>query len=378
MVDNPFEDLSIQLRLVAGGNEMEFRALTNVKADVFTDDGTLKIGKIRAWLIHRNRIPSGHFYTAFDGHSEDCYWIGSTLMEPKLGRTKLESLAPHDNNKSGFMIIDSFEIFDDYKNHSSSDIQAAALSQFLRHPSVASNVSTFAYVLEPEYDRQDANAFLRNGFFQDPAIALDGGGCERILVAALSHTAMPLKSQQAAASTHFVAKQENVDEPTEIDLELMNYIKKKCPNRYEVEDGVGADREQTAFEEVDRLVLQGASVRRSNALMAAVASDWLPLVEYLHMKDPSSLHSSDQDGYTPLMMSAVMAAGRSTKSGIAQTKVLDYLLSVGADKSTQDNNGMTAYGHFVKMLIHYDESIGSMMGKQLTAQSPANYAGHTE
>jgi hypothetical protein len=48
------------------------------------------------------------------------------------------------------------------------------------------------------------------------------------------------------------------------------------------------------------------------------------------------------------MVAAEHAAGRPNRWGIADTRVVDYLLAKGARKDDQDNYGMTSFGHFKK------------------------------
>lgn len=59
--------------------------------------------------------------------------IGCELMEPTLGRMKLESLAEYDDHDSGFMIIHTFDIDDTCKNKCSSDVETAP-ANYKRHP----------------------------------------------------------------------------------------------------------------------------------------------------------------------------------------------------------------------------------------------------
>mmetsp|Transcript_31613 Transcript_31613/g.76394 ORF Transcript_31613/g.76394 Transcript_31613/m.76394 type:complete len:439 (-) Transcript_31613:2626-3942(-) len=368
------EDISIRLRAELD-DDAEFRAITNGKADILIDDGSCRIGRIKAWVINRHKIPSGYFHTAFDSHSQTCQWLGCTMMEPRLGRIRLESLAPYDHEYSGFMIIHSFRIADDHKERGYSDVETVALRKFLHHHSIVKNVSTLVYVLDSDYDRQDANAFLRNGFFQDPAIALDGGDAQRILVASSQHTRMPMKSHRTAAKIKFVSISD-AEQPNEIDEELLKYIK-NCPrmmNCLDADDRVTTSKAQKIFKQVDRYLRKGASVSRSHALIAAVANDWFPLVKYLLELDPSAINAADKNRLTPLMMGGINAVGKGTDD---ETIVLDYLLSNGADISLQDKNGMTAYGHYVRECMEHAEMDCAIMGHRMHAKSPATFVSKT-
>mmetsp|Transcript_31608 Transcript_31608/g.76370 ORF Transcript_31608/g.76370 Transcript_31608/m.76370 type:complete len:410 (+) Transcript_31608:210-1439(+) len=357
-MSNLSDTISIRLRQKTG-NEMEFKALTTINVDILQNEN--KIGYIEAWLVHRCRIPSGYYYVAFDGHSSDCQWLGCALMEPKLGRTKLESLAPYDNNRSGFVIIDDFYVEDEYNRDE--NVSAVALSKFLKHNLIIQNATMMIYELQPNYARQDANAFLRNGFFQDPAIAGEGGAEQRILVASSYHTKLPLRSSQEVARVQFVTVPDP-QMPQGKDEELLTYIKGALRMGEEPDC-------QIIFGNIDEYLRDGASVKASHAIHVGVANDSEEVVRYLLEKDPSAVNASDISLWTPLMIAATSAAGISTKDH--ETKVMDLLLSHGADKSLQDHKGMTAYGHYVKQRMDYDEMTSAMCGKRVKTQTAATY-----
>jgi hypothetical protein len=193
-----------------------------------------KIGYISATIVNRQAIADGCAYEAFDDHSADMQWIGCALMENRYGRTQLQSLVEYDDMEFDFMYISEFHIDDEFQKNGASDVGATALRQFLYHPFIKGNlgfgcwkVSSAAYVLDPSqamtpverekfhkerqqnpFDapsksteqldeeqrhldglaRADANQFLRNGFFQDPALASGGGSDARILVVSYGTT----------------------------------------------------------------------------------------------------------------------------------------------------------------------------------------------
>ncbi|CAJ1932513.1 unnamed protein product [Cylindrotheca closterium] len=284
-------------------------------------------------------------------------------MDPNLGRTKLESLAPYDDNRSGFVIIDEFHMENAYKTDE--NVMAVALSKLLNHNLILQNATMMIYVLPPNFARHEANAFLRNGFFQDPAIARGGGAEQRILVASSYHTKLPLRSSQEVAQVQFVTVPDP-QMPQGNDEELLSYIKREL-------SGLGNLNFQTVFGKIDEYLRNGASVKKSFAIHAAVANNSLEVVRHLLEQDPSAVNALDFTLCTPLMTSAAVAAGNSTNSGIKETKVMDLLLSRGADKSLQDNKGMTAYGHYIKQRMGYDEMMSAMMGQRNKAQTAATY-----
>ena len=111
--------------------------------------------------------------------------------------------------------------------------------------------------------------------------------------------------------------------------------------------------------EVQRLVQAGASVTRSKAFHVAVAgcsqshslvrvagAGFRGFCDLAYLKllvdiDPACLNSRDRKFVTPLMVAAEFSAG----SGFV-ADVLRKLVDLGADKSVQDDKGLTAYGRF--------------------------------
>jgi len=80
-------------------------ALTYIRAKVLKEKK--KIGSIGGISIDRQKIGENSFYTTFDEHSGDLEWIGSTLLENRLGRTKLQSLRDAgDDMEFNFFYID--------------------------------------------------------------------------------------------------------------------------------------------------------------------------------------------------------------------------------------------------------------------------------
>lgn len=151
---------------------------------------------------------------------------------------------------------------------------------------------------------------MRNGFVQDPALTLEGGDSSRVLVASLNHIKMPLKSDRRADEIKFITIRA-FEQPNAVDEELMNYIIKKCPRIVAIDDErIDATKRKKVIKDISQILRKGASVCRSQALHAAVDRDWFPLVEYLLQKDPSALNHADHNGFTPLMMCGITAAGK--------------------------------------------------------------------
>jgi hypothetical protein len=191
------------------------------------------------------------------------------------------SLSEWDDTEFDFLYISRFHVDDEYKNNSS-DVAATALRQFLHHPFISgeldTKVSSVADVLDPceamskeELDsfmkhkrdsrevevaqmmgdavpnkqqmdqekerwdacldifaRQDAIPILRNGIFQDPAIAMGGGSDARIIVASHHHFHAPLKSHTEAMAVQFCTPVVEPQSPRGKDGELFSYIRSAC------------------------------------------------------------------------------------------------------------------------------------------------------
>ena len=408
-------DVSIKLshRLDKDG---EFNAFTKVSVDILYRRRT--VGKIQATVVHSQRIPANYFMSAMDGHSDALQYVGVTLFEPRLGRTKLASLAESDKcdnyARLDFIYIRSFHVDEKYKaKKGASEIGATALHQLLHHSFIdENNVAAAVYILDPfeamttveqnahdekrrnqsllflrsggktppestdsEEARQDqmrmdilaradANQFLRNGFFQDPAIARDD---PRFLVASYRHLTRgpPISHKKAAVISFYTPPKMPPPPPMGKDKELFSLVMEtrsmSSPAtglELEIED----EEELVTFNsKIARLLLsEGASISRSHAIHVASFRNNLSVLLCLLDLEPAAIHGRDHQNFTPLMLAAqsVAAGQQSTCSmeGINDTRVVDALLARGACINDQDSVGMTAYGHFVKS---YDSVMSS-------------------
>jgi len=402
----------VSLRLTHSIDEDgEYDAFTNVKADILMN--TKKIGSIEAVIIDRQRVPDGYFLSAMDGHSQSLQYVGSTVFEPRYGRTKLQSLAEYDDMEFYTMYISEFHIDDDWKTNT--DIGTAALHQFLHHPFIkgdlkygCSKVSSAVYILDPieamskeeravfeaarakhrmyhdfinppeETDedrraevaekqrmdvlaRKDATSFLRNGFFQDPAIARQGE--DRFLVASHGHWKEPLLSHAEAEAIQFYIPPPKPPAPMGKDMEILKAVI-ALSSKYRHSESPMPHSEVTALRnEITRLIHAGGSLFRSHAIHAACANNDEIVLDCLLQMDPTIIDSLDKENCTPLMIAAEEAAGRNSINGIPETNLIDSLLAAGANKQTEDPFGLTAYGHFKKMTKGYEEMMNALMGK---------------
>jgi hypothetical protein len=366
-----------------------------------------KTGSIHAILVNRQAIPKRGFYEAFDSHSSDMQWIGCAVMENRLGRTGLESLAGDDDTECYFMYIEKFHIDDEHKQNGSSDVGARALRLFLHHPFIKGEntiygdwwkVSSAAYALDPmeamtlpqrtqfqaqqdaqraaqyplnptretvmqqnemaryfaDLERADANQFLRNGFFQDPALVHSGGDSNaRILVTSWGHMSQPLKTHEQALSVTFRPLPPQI---TGNDARILDAVKNGCSGVLFSERDVDENQLQNLVHEISSYRSAGGSILRSNALHAAVANNSLKIVTWLLEQEPAAMDSMDSTTQsTPLMVAAATAAGRFSIRGIPDSLVMDKLLASGANKGLLDQKGMTAFGRFKRSTSGYND-----------------------
>jgi hypothetical protein len=294
---------------------------------------------------------------------------------------------------------------------SNSDIATAALCQFLRRTSSTRHVSCASaiYILDPleamskeeraaheakwnsledqylratgkkeetEADRiekkakdermevlarKDAIPFLRNGFFQDAAIASRGDA--NVVVASSEHWNKPTLSEEQAAAIQFYVPPPSPPAPTGEDEKILKAVI-RASSKYRISDAPMPESELGELEtEISDLIGAGGSLSRSYAIHAAATRNDKPIVDMLLQMDPTIINTLDAQCHTALMGAAQSAAGRSTNNGIPETKVIDTLLSAGADRGIQDSFGLTAYGHFKMMRAEYHQSLNAMMGK---------------
>lgn len=280
--------------------DAEYSEITIVEVDILVN-GT-KAGSMHATVIDRHKIPNRCFYSAFDAHSSTLQWVGSALMEPRYGRTRLQSLAEHDDPEFDFMLIDQLHLDDVEHKNNNSDIATEALRQLLHHPFVRGQpqiagqwmVSSAAFELDAgeemssdelqrwrdhekkyqdselvemfgvscgasggsnpgaaasksgnmaamrrleeehnhwlsrfeELERKNAVPFLRNGFFQDEALAKQGDEGHKLVVASHGHFCKPIRSEAEVSKIRFRPRNNPI--PTGKDGDLFKYIKSKC------------------------------------------------------------------------------------------------------------------------------------------------------
>lgn len=416
----------VSIRLThALDDDAEYGAFTNVKADImYADKG--KIGYITATIVNRQAIPEGGFMSAMDGHSADLQYVGVTAYEPKAGRTRLQSLARYDDIEFDTMCIRSFHIDHAYKQGGNSDIGATALQQFLYHPFIKGNlpdglwnVSSAIYMMEPTeamtpaeltalnakrasdrllpYSQRDEHAdraaeaaedrawgllaykdsphFLRNGFFQDPALARLGGNAGRFLVASYGQwdkAHLESHAEAEATAARFYVAPKSPPEPTGKDAEIFKAVMTACNALRRMPTPDESIRLPTELQAtLVRLVSEGGSLERAHALHVACGNNTKEVVNIVLQLSPQSINARDATGSTPLMVAAASAAGRKSDDGIDDTIVVNKLVAARADKQLQNPSGMTAYGIYKKTTNEFYIMMQSMMGEPVGGRRPA-------
>lgn len=414
---------TIRLRSKKDGSS-EYGAFTAVTVDILVDGNTA--GHIQATLINRQQIPDGQFSSAMDSESAAFESIGSRIYEHRRGRPKLQSMAEYDNDELDILYIEKMHVDDRWKTDGNSDVGAEALRLMLHHRRIRGgkiceqngvwSASSAVYELDPheamterektdrkrreeeEEDSQqdsthgsgeptpaetekslrrkkeedsrmdvlaraDANQFLRNGFFQDEAVGRKDERYARILVATYGQWSQTLKSHDEVSSVQLYVPPPKPDPPTGKDSEILNFINHLPRLEFECR-GLGIDEIKT---EIRRLVADGGSLLRSNALHAVIKHNNRALVDFiLETAAPSTVNSVDTDGLTPLMRAALSAVGRQNIDGMPETRIIDRLLRAGAQRglttsSTTAGGGMTAFGVLVKQM--------SEMGVTMSAEN---------
>eukprot|EP00579_Thalassiosira_antarctica_P000891 CAMPEP_0201876714 /NCGR_PEP_ID=MMETSP0902-20130614/8328_1 /ASSEMBLY_ACC=CAM_ASM_000551 /TAXON_ID=420261 /ORGANISM="Thalassiosira antarctica, Strain CCMP982" /LENGTH=466 /DNA_ID=CAMNT_0048404017 /DNA_START=38 /DNA_END=1436 /DNA_ORIENTATION=+ len=398
----------------------EYNAFTSVIVDILVRGE--KAGAISSVIVNRQRIPERMFLSATDGHSSEMQYVAVSIFEPRLGRTKLRSLRDGGSEDTfNFMYIEKMHVNDQYKQNGNSDVGACALRELLRHPyikgRVDESISSCVYILDPHeaieakekrafrefemrmddmivgaddqpqpeteeslgakeeknrrmdnYARIDANQFIRNGFYQDPAVASQGGNSDGFLVAAHGHFNRPLKSHSEAAAVQFYIAPPAIRPPLGKDAEILELTKRMCR---EENDATAANGRSFAYRaDVSRLIREGGSLLRSNALHAACAINDSSIVRCILQMDPMTLEARDTHNATPLMIAAATAAGKSNINGFPRDQpVIDILVAAGARKGAVDSKNLTAYGTFKSYQKDYSQMMQALTGRPVQSES---------
>eukprot|EP00986_Skeletonema_menzelii_P008611 scaffold3686_cov149-Skeletonema_menzelii.AAC.1 len=356
-----------------------------------------ELGGISGVSVNRQAIGEHGYFSTFDEYSGDLEWVGCSLLENKLGRTRLQSLRQAgDDPEFDFFLIESFWV--DQDQHDPCALATFALRKFLHGDIIKGkldygcwHVSSIAYALH-DFDEQqqpgsgtgkrkreddgrpcydEAIPFFRNGFFQDVALLQQDPDNGRILVAGIAHMDQNLKSEASVMpAINSLRNRLSTKKPTGKDGEILNRVQRIVNESDQIAfeqstmsmsaammgnaiyqrpaDPTTTQQLQSLRRDLTKLVGEGGSIARSTALHVACEKNSIKVVKLLLELDASSAKVKDRMGRTPLIVAAMNACGRRTINGIDETQVIDNLLNAGARKEDADNVGLTAYGHFKK------------------------------
>ena len=222
-------------------------------------------------------------------------------------------------------------------------------------------------LLRNEYARLDANQFLRNGFYQDEAVANDVDSF--IIMAANDHWKGALQSHSKVANIKLMTPEDYNEglppSPVGKDAKILELTKRICSSGLAegMDESMGTQRAASYRNEVSHLISDGASLVNSHALHAACALNDIYVAKTILDMDASTLESRDVHNATRLFLAAAYMAGQSNNSGFAlEHPMIDFLLDAGADKDATNSEGLTAYGTFKSYNRNYQQSIQAMMG----------------
>lgn len=381
------------------------RPLTNCTVKFYHKNDTQhkkELGGISGVSVNRQAIGNNGYFATFDEYSGELEWVGCSLLENKLGRTRLQSLRDAgDDPEFDFFLIESFWI--DQNQDDPCALATFALRKFLHSDIIKGNlsygcwnVSSIAYALHDFGEEQhegsgsgkrkreddgrlcydEAIPFFRNGFFQDAALLQQDPDNGRILVAGVQHMEQTLKSEASvmpairSLRSQLSKKKSTTKKPTTKDSEILNCVERLVNTNDQIAfeqsmmsvsaamignamyqrpaDVTTTQQLQSLRQDLNKLVGEGGSIARSTALHVACEKNSIKVVKLLLELDASSATVKDQMGRTPLIVAAMNACGRRTIDGINETQVITHLLNAGARKEDTDNVGLTAYGHFKK------------------------------
>jgi hypothetical protein len=384
-------------------------AFTIVSAKIFVNE-TQEAGSIEAVAINRSRIPRGYFLQAMDEYSRELQGVASAMFDPKLGRYILQSMAQVDNNpRSAILYIEKLHLEDAFKGDGDSEVGARAIQLLLSHPTLRGNVvdvHSAVYILDgleamvsPEdraryeawnrnprpstaeereeysqwldtFCRKDANQFLRNGFFQDEALAAQGN--EDMLVAHRNHYDGTFLTHEAADAIQFAVSQIIGSPPTGKDAEIFAIFQSYYRQSFNQSDSDGLSKREKLIIDVAEKILEGGSIARSNALHLVASNGSVPLTKLIIQLGiqlekagiADIVNARDQNSYTPLMCAAIQVAGTSSING-CDSRMVDCLIEAGASLDVTDAEGMTAYGHYDSRRKELNEMIEAMTGQRI-------------
>lgn len=220
-------------------------------------------------------------------------------------------------------------------------------------------------------ERVDANQFLRNGFFQDAAIASTAAE-DNMLVAHKTHYTNSLLTQQEVEAIEFTIPAQVGPPRTAKDVEIFEVVQNfySTLTTYATSGCSSPAPDTQAFvTALVTLVAEGGSISRSNALHLVARTGYIDLARSLVQlataleRTPREdvVNARDQNATTPLMCAAMSVADKTTTEG-CDDRILDFFIDAGARVEDTNVDGMTAYGHYETKRKAFDEMLQSIRG----------------
>jgi len=306
------------------------------------------------WLRH---IDSAGFLSELDEESNELVQIGRALFNDnatvRYAQLKTDLMAENHGSKSGFLYIETFTLLERFTRDT--DVASQAIAKLLTATSLTRRWAVAAYMGEGRtqsshqepFDEaaeaakwcqavaKDCRPFMRIHFNEiggsvnegwlyttPPMLSLDF----------LSHDEairLPLRATNRLEALN--SNPQTDPEAQQLDSQLLNAMQNAAPDSLEL-----------LIAEIDQLIAAGASIDRAFALHFAAATRNPELVSALAQLT-ADINSLDGQGHTPLMVAAASATGGcSASNNECDTRCVDVLIALGADKTITNPTGDTA------------------------------------
>jgi len=354
------------------GHQGDYPCTRTFSGDILV--GGQKAGSFSAHLVDRQRAGS-LFHEACDAESQELQEFGCLLFSSK-GAPRYPALKSDTSvARGGYIYIDTFCLNAEHRVDGATDVGAAAIRALLSLPELAGRWTVASYIADSmavlsaeektaEDERQrayfrgapaetvkekssriagvharmakDARQFLRAGFAE---VAHKEGGW-LYLTARMMRSPPMTHAEALAVPLRLTSKTTSAGRPelTDADDQLLSAL-----------TGKGGATTATVLAAVDRFVAQGADLTRAGVLQYCAANGMLELLEPMLTRGAQINGKDGHTGATALMVAAAtVSAGRSNHSQQHYTTMVSTLIALGADKNVVDNDGLSAFGHYLK------------------------------
>jgi len=344
-----------------GGSNGHIKGLHKMTA-VISVNGE-RAGSVEMDLVERGDLRGMDFHTTCDAESRELQAV-SVVYCNKIGKPRLAETKNLDDKRGGFLYLDKINIEPKFRG---SFVQATALKKILTETKLKNRWSIAVYICEVTtqctkeeslgirwrdkkmsserykvLNAADARACFRAGFKQTRGALVNEYDLQ--VFATPEMISAPLKSIEEINAMPVLRRADL--EPRKVilagkDKELSEYVSKVLE----------AKLKQKAFEiaipEIKRLISEGASIKNSGVMNAAVEKDHTLFISFFAVHGGSEvLNLPNHLGHTPLTVASVVAKGDPKRDNA----IVKKLLELGADKSCTDYTGKTAYGRVLELL----------------------------